>query len=178
MIQKIVPVTHPNLRKTSKPVNKIDKKVKTIIQDLKDTLMAQDNPPGVGLAGPQIGKNVRIFAMKPKDKIKIIINPEILSISEKRAGQSKNKSSSGGKTMEGCLSLPHYYGPLTRAAKIKIKYLTESGEETVEMFEKFPAQIVQHEIDHLDGKLFIDRLLETKIPLYKFKNNQWEEVDL
>ncbi len=173
MICKIVPVTDPKLRKKSKPVSKIDKKVQSIICDLKDTLLAQDNPPGVGLAGPQIGKNVRIFAMKPRDKIKIVINPEILKISK-----NKNDTKRAEKTMEGCLSLPHYYGPLTRADKIEIKYLTESGEKVTETFEKFPAQIVQHEIDHLEGKLFIDRLLENNIPLYKLKNDQWHEVDL
>lgn len=80
--------------------------------------------------------------------------------------------------MEGCLSIPHYYGPLTRKESITIEYLDEKGKKQKEKFEGFDAQIVQHEIDHLNGKLFVDKLLNQKKPLYKFnKEGEWEEVD-
>lgn len=173
MVKKILSVTDPILRKKSKPVKKIDKKVLSLIADLKDTLVVQENPQGVGLAASQIGKNFRVFAMKPKDKIKIIINPVIVSISKQ-----KEKSKDEDKIMEGCLSLPHFYGPLKRPQEIKIKYLTEKGEKRTEVFKDFPALIVQHEIDHLDGIIFVDRLLEKKKPLYELKGDEWHEVEL
>ena len=80
--------------------------------------------------------------------------------------------------MEGCLSLPHYYGPLKRPKKITIKYLNSEANEVIEDFVGFTAQIVQHEIDHLNGILFIDRLLTDKKPLYKLAGDEWEEVEL
>lgn len=172
MIKKVVKPDDPRLRKKSKTVKKIDKKILSLITDLKETLDSQKDPEGVGLAAPQIGKNLRVFATKVDGKIKIFINPETISI-------SKEKSKKGGKEiMEGCLSVPHFYGPLKRAKKIKVKYLTPKGEERIETFENLPAQIIQHEIDHLNGVLFVDRILEQKKPLYKLEADEWEEVDL
>jgi peptide deformylase len=171
MIHKIIPVTDPKLREISRQIQKIDKKTASIISDLKETLLAQKDPEGVGLAAPQIGRNVRIFAMKPAKKIKIIINPEILEIS--------NKEDIAKGVLEGCLSLPHYYGPLKRAKKITIKYLDEKGVSQTETFKGFPAHIVQHEIDHLEGKLFIDKVIKEGGKLYKINPDEtWEEVEL
>ena len=82
------------------------------------------------------------------------------------------------KTLEGCLSLPHYYGPLTRSPKITINYLNEISEKVTEAFEGIYAQIIQHEIDHLEGVLFIDRLIEQKKSLYEYKDGEWEDVEL
>lgn len=182
MIQKIVSATDPKLRGVTKKVLKYDKKLKEIITDLTDTLNAQDDPEGVGLAGPQIGKLVKIFAMKPKKKgpVRIIINPELKS--------SKNdpKAKAPKDILEGCLSLPHYYGPLKRHNKIVITHdvLEEINgswqlKNKEESFEGFDAHIVLHEIDHLNGILFIDRLFAAKKKLYKInKDKSWEEVEL
>lgn len=179
MIREILTVHDPRLRVKSKPVAKIDKKVKQIIADLKETLSIQEDPEGVGLAGPQIGKNLRIFVVKPKNEIRVIINPELAKTELKLDVQKKSKSRKKvKKIMEGCLSLPHFYGPLRRVPKIVIKYLNEKGEEKSESFEGIEAQIIQHEIDHLNGILFIDRLLEQKKPLYEYVNGEWEEVEL
>ena len=173
MIPKIVPATDPRLRQKSKEVKKIDKKIRQIIQGLKDTLIVQKDPPGVGLAAPQIGKNLQIFAMKPKEKIRIVINPQIISISKNPENKKGDK-----KLMEGCLSLPHYYSPLSRRLKIKIRYTTEDGLGKTEKFKNLSARIVQHEIDHLNGVLFTDHLLEQKTRLFEFTNNEWREVEL
>jgi peptide deformylase len=172
MIRKIVSVTDPVLRKKTKPVKKIDKKIKGLIKDLKDTLLAQSDPEGVGLAAPQIGKSLSIFAMKPDKNITIIINPKVVSI------KGKKKIKKPPKTFEGCLSLPHYYGPLVRPKHITIEYLSENGEKKVKTFKDFPAQVIQHEIDHLNGVLFVDHLLEKKLPLYEYKDGGWSEVEL
>lgn len=175
MIKPIIQSGNPLLRKRSKEVEKIDKKVKELIQDMKDTLLVQKDPEGIGLAAPQIGKNVRIFLMKPKDEITVIINPKII-VAKKISKKSEKKRKSD--ILEGCLSLPHYYGPLERSQKVTIEYMDENGDRQVKSYEGLLAQIVQHEIDHLDGVLFIDRLLEQKKPLYEYVNGDWEEVEL
>lgn len=176
MIRKILSSKEPSLRQKSKPVKKIDKKILQIIEDLKDTLKIQKDPEGVGLAAPQIGKNLRIFICNYKDFNRVVINPEIISISK---NNNKTKSLKNKKEiLEGCLSLPNYYGPLNRADKVTLKYMDEKGKNINETFTGFNAQIILHEIDHLDGILFLDRLLEQKKPLYKVEGNEWEEVEL
>jgi peptide deformylase len=181
MIRPIVGTKNPILRQKSKPVLRVDKKVKELAQDLKDTLKTQKDPEGVGLAACQIGKSQRMFAMAFKKGIKIIINPEILTIEKKRKTTKKVKGKKRGQViLEGCLSIPYFYGPLKRSPKLTLKYLTEDGEEKTEIFEGFPAQIIQHEVDHLNGKLFIDEILKQKRPLYKIdpKTDEWERVEL
>ncbi|MFV1917142.1 MAG: peptide deformylase [Patescibacteria group bacterium] len=175
MIRKILKVTDSRLRQKSHTVKKIDKKTRVLISDLKKTLDAQKDPEGVGLAAPQIGKNLRVFIMKFKGEIQVIVNPEIVSIVKVK---KKKENTKDEKIMEGCLSLPNYYGPLTRPQKIKIKYTSEDGKQIVEVFEGFKAQIIQHEIDHLNGMLFVNRLLEQKKPLYELAGGEWEEVEL
>lgn len=176
MIKKIVKTDEPRLREVSKSVTKVDKKILNLVTDLKDTLLAQKDPEGVGLAAPQLGKNIRVFVIRDKGEVKTIINPEIISIDKKAVLNSKGEKKD--KIMEGCLSLPHYYGPLKRPLKLKLKYLDVTGKQRIEVFEGFPAQIAQHEIDHLNGVLFVDKLLEQKKPLYKQKDNEWVEVEL
>ena len=176
MIRKIVLTTEPSLRQKSKPVNKIDKKIKDIIKDLRDTLSVQKDPEGVGLAAPQIGKNLRIFLAKYKSFERIVINPKVIKIED--IGKSVSKKESKKEILEGCLSLPYYYGPLKRASRVTIKYMDENGKSVEETFEGFHAQIILHEIDHLEGVLFIDHLLEEGKPLYKIDGDEWEEVEL
>ena len=171
---KILKADNPKLRQKSKPIGKIDKKVLSLIADLKRTLLAQTNPEGVGLAAPQIGRNFRIFVIKSKDKVRVFINPEIIFASKTRKANSKGDEK---KMMEGCLSLPHFYGPLERPQNLKVGYLNERGKKATETFTGFEAQIIQHEIDHLNGILFVDRLLKQKKPLYELVGDEWKEVD-
>ncbi|MCX7928372.1 MAG: peptide deformylase [Patescibacteria group bacterium] len=176
MICEILKSNNPKLRIKSKPVSKLDKKTKEIIKDLYDTLLAQKDPEGIGLAAPQIGKNLRIFLMKDKDTIKTIINPEIVEIKKDLKNKSNKKKP---KLMEGCLSLPHYYSPLTRYEYVTIKYKDENWEDKVETFIGLSAQIIQHEIDHLNGILFIDHVVGQQLPLYEHtKDGQWQKVEL
>lgn len=174
MIQKIVTVKDPVLRIKSKEVINIDKKILNLARDLRETLAVQNDPIGIGLAAPQIGKNLRMFAVKPKNDIKIIINPTVVSVSKK----AKELIDEHTKLMEGCLSLPNLYGPLKRPDSIKVDYLNESGDKITSLFGGFEAQIIQHEIDHLNGILFTDRLLEQKKPLYELVNGEWEKVEI
>jgi len=179
MIRPILKANDKKLRLISKPVPKVDKKVLSLIEDLRDTLAMQEDPEGVGLAAPQIGKNVQVFVMKIGNSVKSVINPVVIDLKNKKESNSgKKKARKKSKIMEGCLSLPHFYGPLKRNPKITIKYLDEQGKEITEVFTDFPAQIVQHEIDHLNGVFFTDRLLEQRAPLYEYHNGEWEQVEL
>jgi len=176
MILKVVGVKDPVLRQTAKTVAKVDKKTFQLVKDMRETLYSQKDPEGVGLAAPQVGKSLRIFLIKYKKEERVVINPEVIERvkKEKKATKTKHKRD----ILEGCLSLPHYYGPVKRDFAIKLKYLNEKGEEVIELFEGFLAQIVEHEFDHLNGILFVDHILKQKAPLYKFKGKEWEEVEL
>jgi len=187
MVQKIVDIKNPILRQKAKRVLTVDKKIRDLARDLVDTLKVQKDPEGVGLAAPQIGKGLRMFAMINGSGYRVVINPEIVSVGKRKAirkktkGQSLKRKQKREKTIfEGCLSIPNIYGPLKRPQRVSIKFLDSSGKEMEEEFTGFPAQIVLHEIDHLDGKLFIDKLLKEKKPLYKYdeKTDEWEEVEI
>lgn len=179
MVQKILRSGDPRLRQKCKSVAKIDIKILGLIKDLKDTLVIQKDPEGVGLAAPQIGKNVRVFVINYKGFKRVVINPEIISKTPKpQETKTPSKEKSTSEILEGCLSLPNYYCPLKRNQKVKIKYQNEKGEEKTETFTGFHTQIVLHEIDHLNGILFLDRLLEQKKPLYKLEKGEWEEVEI
>lgn len=177
MILKIVDVQNPILRQKAKKITKIDKKVVDLISNMKDTLITQKDPEGVGLAAPQVGKPYQVFVVNYKNLKRTIINPQIIEVS-KKSKVNTDKKRRHKDILEGCLSLPHYYGPIKRAQKIKIKYMNEKAKEIIEEFKGFNAQIIQHEIDHLNGTLFVDKILEQKSPLYKFDGDEWEEVEL
>ena len=173
MIRKIVTASDPILRGISKPVSKIDKRIVTLSRDLEQTLKAQKDPEGVGLAAPQIGKLVRMFAMLHEGKIITIVNPKIVSIEKEKKDKKENN-----EIMEGCLSIPYYNGPEKRTQKLKLNYLDIEGNKRLETFKGLSAQIVQHEVDHLRGVLFVDKLLKQKKDLYQQVGDEWERVDL
>lgn len=174
MVLKLVDIKSPTLRQKAKLIPKLDKKVVQLIADMKETLVAQDDPEGIGLAAPQVGKSLQLFIVSFEGLQRVIINPKVLSVGKIKKTKSKKKD----KTLEGCLSLPHYYGPIKRPDSITIKYMNELGQTKEEKFVGFPAHIIQHEIDHLKGKLFIDHILEQDAPLYKIHDEEWEEVEL
>ena len=184
MRQKIIQSGNPILRTVSKDVEKVDKRILKLIQDLKDTLAVQKEPEGVGLAAPQIGRNLRVFIAQYKQASlqngkefnRVVVNPKI--IEETTAPATKKGKKSKNEILEGCLSLPFYYGPLKRSKSVKLEYMNEKGEKVIETFTDFNAQIILHEIDPLNGILFIDHLLQEKKPLYKVENDEWEEVEL
>ena len=154
---------------------------------MKETLKAQKDPEGVGIAASQIGLPLKMFLVDHRGKHLVVCNPEIIKKSKKTNDPKEpvNKDGENQYIMEGCLSLPHYYGPVQRSWEIEIKYQTpEMINDKWQMINKtekftgFFAQIIQHEIDHLEGSLFIDRLFEQKRSLFQLKNNDWHEVNL
>lgn len=152
MVLKIVKYPNPILRRKSKEVKEIDGCVIKLIDDMVETMYAA---PGLGLAAPQVGVNERILVIDPsagEDKSKLIkiINPVIVE--------------ADGEVIEeeGCLSIPGEYANVRRAAKVLVKGLDVDGKEVEIEAEDLLARAFQHEIDHLNGVLFIDRLSPTK----------------
>lgn len=141
------------LRHISTPVRKVNQRVRALVQDLKDTLM--DCPDGAGLAAPQINVHERVvvvrLGLRDEDDPTVVsptalINPKIVEARDER------------RDFDGCLSLPGLYGTTRRPHYLKIKALDETGQPFERVFKDFDAVLVHHEIDHLDGILFIDRV--------------------
>lgn len=164
----IISVPYPTLRTHCEPINSITREVQEEIQDLIDALKGAHDPEGVGLSFPQIGITKRGFATYLEKKIRIYLNPEIVDQSEETTlGGTPERP-----TLEGCLSIPHLYGPVPRAKKIKIKAIDEHGVEVFKTFTSFPARVFLHEQDHLDGILFTDYTLKNNLPLYFLDHDQ------
>lgn len=180
-MKPIVHVPHKALTQPAKPVTTFDKKLKALIADMRETLLATSNPKGVGLAAPQIGVSVRLFITRPKESepIRVFANPEILSISEETTDAEKERD---GK-LEGCLSIPRIWGNVRRAKKLTLRFQDEAGAQHREEFSGFMAVIIQHETDHVNGILFAQRVLEQKGTFYQTAKDKdgkevLEEVEL
>lgn len=161
---EIVKAPDPRLRIQTKPVKKISAALlKTLKEMVKLTKTFQD-PEGVGLAATQIGLKERFFVAKnlpaarqDGEEFIMVINPKILSFSKRT------------KTyFEGCLSTPNIWGQVKRHLQIKISYLDKDGKSKTYVLKGVLAWIFQHEIDHLDGILFQDRVLQQRGKFYKF----------
>lgn len=136
---------NPILRKVSPKQEKITKKTLKLLKDMEESMIATN---GVGIAAPQVGVNTRMAHITiNKDQVFPIINPEIIKISEAMEEDT-----------EGCLSLPGHWGPVKRAKELTLRFTDLSGKERIMKFKGFEARIVQHEVDHLNGKLFIDHV--------------------
>ena len=140
----------PRLRKRAVPVTAVDDELRALVDDMLETMYAA---PGIGLAATQVDVHERLLVADvstDKTDPKVLINPEIIE--------------KDGMTMteEGCLSVPGYYEEVQRAEHIRVRFLNREGAEKEEAFEGLLAVCVQHEIDHLDGKLFVDYLSEAK----------------
>jgi len=137
------------LRTVSRKIAKIDRKLVKFAEDMKLTM---DHEKGIGLAAPQVGVNERVVVCKfnhdtPHELIIPMINPVI-----------GKKSEAMVLSEEGCLSLPGQYDSIARHASVTVKYQDVKGRENVLKLSGLNARIVQHEVDHIDGKLFIDHL--------------------
>jgi peptide deformylase len=145
----------PRLKQISKLVTEFDDSLRSFILDLEETLRA--GPGGVGIAAPQVGRFERIVIVdvSSKPKIKhhgrlVLINPEILSQEGSAVGR------------EGCLSVPEYTGNVARAKFITLRAQDEFGKTHEFQMERYEARAVQHEMDHLDGLLLLDRLVSRR----------------
>jgi peptide deformylase len=175
---KIVHAPHIVLTKGVREVKKIDKKIRELVYDMEETLIAQLDPQGVGLAAPQVDVDLAIFIIKPtlKSETLVFINPKILD-SKIVPPSPASKDKSEDVKLEGCLSIPRIWGPVTRTSKVLLEYQDLTGEKRTEWFSGFKAVIIQHEMDHLQGVLFTQRVLEQKGKLYQEKDGELEKIE-
>jgi peptide deformylase len=163
-MRPIVKIPHPVLSGPAKPVTSFDRKLHAMITDMKETLIGAKRPKGVGLAAPQIGEPYRVFIMRPdvRSEMRVFINPQIVSRDERPQANNPKKDK-----LEGCLSIPDIWGDVDRSISLTLRYQDEKGAEHTESFTGFPAVIIQHEVDHLNGILFTQRVIEQKGKLYE-----------
>ncbi len=145
-LRNIVTLGDEVLRKKCRPVSEVTERIQTLVDDMIETM---HDANGVGLAAPQVGVMRRIFVVDIGDGPIVLINPEIIEMSGEQTGE------------EGCLSLPGKAGTVTRANYVKIKGLDRDGNEQVYEGTELLARAFQHENDHLDGVLYIDKATET-----------------
>ncbi len=173
-VKKVITVPDSLLRQKSEPVKWFDKRLKSLIKNLKETMVAQDSPKGVGLSAPQIGKSSWVFIARIGERIIPFVNPQITFRSRET---TKDKMPQDQRLLEGCLSVPSYWGFVNRPYKIKVEYQDEKGKKQSLQLEGKEAVYVQHEFDHLEGILFVDRLLEQGEKIYKLeKDKEGKEI--
>jgi peptide deformylase len=157
MVLKILEYPDPRLRKTALPVPAVTPEIRKLIQDMAETLYAA---PGVGLAATQVDVHKRVIVIDvsaARDDLRVFVNPELLSTE----GEAEAE--------EGCLSLPGYYDKVCRAARVKVRSLDQRGEPFELDAEGMLAVCIQHEMDHLVGKVFVDYLSPLKRARLKTK---------
>lgn len=169
MILPIYTYGMPVLRKTAQDITPDYPNLKQLIADMFETMYHSD---GVGLAAPQIGKDIRLAVITldvMKDEFpeyegfnKAFINPHIVEFDETNVESMT----------EGCLSVPGIHEPVRRATRIRVKYMDEDLNEHDEWVEGFLARVMQHEFDHLDGHLFIDRISPLRKQMIRSKLTQ------
>jgi len=177
---KIITVPNNILSSPTKQVGEVNNNVKKIISDMEKILIAQNDPPGVGLAANQVGLDLSIFIIRPteKSKTKIFINPRILKLVNSLTRKPNNKKTKKQKVkLEGCLSIPRIWGPVKRAGRIFLKYQDLNGKNYLKWFTGFEATIIQHEMDHLNGIVFTQRSLEQKGQLYREENDELVKIE-
>ena len=170
-VRPIVKYGHPALHKPSEPVGEIDASIRKLLDDMVETMYAA---PGIGLAAPQIGVPLRVIVIdlsvgEEKDALITVVNPEFVE----REGEQRHE--------EGCLSVPGFGGTPVRPARVVVKGLDPDGQERVYTATELLARAFCHEIDHIDGLLFVDRLTPLKRDLMKRKlrkkvrSDDWDE---
>jgi peptide deformylase len=152
-LREIITVPNPLLKQVSQPVEAVDDDLRALMDDMLETMY---DAPGIGLAAIQIGVPKRVIVMDlsregEEKQPRYYVNPEILWASEETAPYE-----------EGCLSVPEYFDEVERPARVKLRYLNYAGEQVEEDADGLFAVCIQHEMDHLDGILFIDHLSRLK----------------
>lgn len=141
MILDIKKAGSPILKAICEPVEHVDKRLRRLLDDMADTMYQAD---GVGLAAPQVGENLRMAVVDAGDGLIELINPVIT----RREGTVKDT--------EGCLSVPNWYGEVERSAKVKVEFTNRWGKKKILTADGLLSRCIQHELDHLEGQLFID----------------------
>lgn len=166
----IITLPNEHLRSKSRRINLIDEEVRNVIQQMKDATLdweaSREHEVGVALAAIQIDQPLRIivirhnFDSKEDKRFDVFINPEIVKL-EGRVEED----------FEGCLSIADVYGKVPRYNKVRLKALNENGQEIRVRAEGFLARVIQHEVDHVNGKMFIDLIADKPDAFFKLTNS-------
>ncbi|MCB4790901.1 MAG: peptide deformylase [Elusimicrobia bacterium] len=164
MILKIITIPNPILKKLSEPITEITQEIQSFVSDLIETMKSYKNC--IGLAAPQVGRSLQIavidVSLYPKPFNNhgqiILLNPEIIKAEGTRTGR------------EGCLSVPDFTGNVSRKQNISVKYLDLAGNPVILETDDFEATVLQHEIDHLNGIVFLDRVTSLKTDVFRRKS--------
>jgi peptide deformylase len=162
----VITIGHPTLKQVAKPVTVFDDELKRFAVDMIDTMFEED---GIGLAAPQVNRSIRVIAIdlpladEKYDEPRVFINPEII------------ESEGTFCIEEGCLSVPEIREEIDRFKRIKVKYQDINGEEQFIEAEDILSVVFQHEIDHLDGILFVDKLGPLKRKMLNQQLNKLKE---
>ena len=144
MVLEVTKLGEDVLRKKAEPVTEINDEIRALVEDMFETMIEKD---GVGLAAPQIGKSLRLFVVIADDNVRrVFINPQIIKT-----------STEVGEYDEGCLSIPQVYETIVRPLEVTVQAYNEKGRPFTLEADGLLARIIQHEYDHLDGILYIDR---------------------
>lgn len=154
---QVVKAPDPKLRVKTKPIKKINNGLIQTLKEMVKLTKTFKDPEGVGLASTQVGLEESFFVAKKGKKFVSVINPKLISTGKRTK-----------KYFEGCLSVPNMWGEVKRTTNIKVTYQDTNGKEVTIPLKGVLAWIFQHEIDHLNGILFSDRVLEQKGKFYKF----------
>lgn len=151
---QLIKYPNPILSKKSKKITIIDSSIKKLAQDMAETMQSygDEHETGVAIAAVQVGVPVRMTIIKEEDGYFALINPDIVK-----------KSNEYYEDMEGCMSVPKKYGKVKRYNKIKVRGLGLDGKKVEIKAEGLMARVLQHEIDHMDGKLFTTRVLKDEM---------------
>lgn len=164
---QVIKAPDPKLRIQTKPVKKINSGLHQTLKEMIKLTRSFKDPEGVGLASTQVGLEEAFFVAKNGQKFQSFINPKILSTGKRTK-----------KYLEGCLSVPGMWGEVKRSLQIKVSYLDESGKILTKALKGIPAWIFQHEVDHLNGKLFSERVLEQGGKFYKYTGKDKTGTDM
>lgn len=156
-MMRILRFDNPRLRVKAHPVHIKGKELTALIENLISLVTMQKDPEGVGLAASQIGIPQRIFIVKLGTRFVPFINPKIL-----------DRSSEETLGIEGCLSIPDYYGEVRRPRSVTVQFTTKLGRTVTRMYTGLAARIIQHEYDHLEGVLFFDHMKKQGGKLYRY----------
>lgn len=165
MLLDIVTYPDPRLKERCAPVDAITDEIRQLAADMTETMYAA---PGVGLAAPQVGKSLRLLVMDPgvqegERRPRVLVNPVLEPLGEVIVSEQ-----------EGCLSVPlNYRADVPRWSRVRLRATDLDGTAIDEELEGFAAVVVQHEVDHLDGTLFIDRMSRLRRTLYDGKVKKW-----
>lgn len=167
MIREVLTYPNPLLKKKAEPITEITPEIRSLAADMAETMYEND---GIGLAAPQVGELIRLVTIDiggPEDRgeVMVLVNPELELVGEEIESE------------EGCLSVEDYRAPVTRSSKVLVKATDLDGKPLEFEAEDLLAVCLQHECDHLEGRLFIDRISRLKRSLYDAKVRKWARQD-